>query len=111
MSSAVDLETPPGETPAATPRRKGDVGRALIRGVGQTLITVGLVALLFVVYELWVTDLFAAKEQSHLSQEIHQQWADAPTVEPAPAEVRQQTVVGVALRRGGLALRTHSVCR
>jgi len=84
VSSAVDLERPSGDTPAATPPRR-DVGRALIRGVGQTLITFGLVALLFVVYELWVTDLFAAREQSHLSQEIHQQWADAPTVEPAPA--------------------------
>src|SRR5690348_14798531 len=89
VSSAVDLEKPPGETPASAPRRKGDVGRALIRGVGQTLITIGLVALLFVVYELWVTDLFAAREQNHLSQEIHQQWADAPTVQPAPAQPAQ----------------------
>jgi sortase A len=56
----------------------------VIRGVGQTLITFGLVCLLFVVYELWVTDLFAAREQSHLSQEIHQQWSDAPTVQAAP---------------------------
>jgi sortase A len=59
------------------------VGRALIRGTGQTLITAGLVCLLFVVYELWVTDLVAAREQSHLSQEIHQQWAESPTVQPA----------------------------
>jgi sortase A len=56
----------------------------VIRGIGQTLITFGLVSLLFVVYELWVTDIFAAQEQSHLSQQIHQEWADAPTVEPAP---------------------------
>jgi sortase A len=61
----------------------------LIRGVGQALITCGLVCLLFVVYELWVTDLFAAREQSHLSQEIHQHWADAPTVEPSPADPAQ----------------------
>lgn len=83
MSSAVDLEKPADDAPGATPRR--DVGRAVVRGVGQTLITLGLVTLLFVVYELWVTDLFAAREQTHLSHEIHQQWADAPTVEPAPA--------------------------
>jgi sortase (surface protein transpeptidase) len=89
VSSAVDLEKPPGETPAVAPRRKGDVGRALIRGVGQTLITLGLVALLFVVYELWVTDLIAARDQDHLSQEIHQQWADAPTVDTAPAAPAQ----------------------
>ena len=86
--SALDLEKPPGDTPAVTPPRR-DVVRTLIRGVGQALITFGLVCLLFVVYELWVTDLFAAREQNHLSQEIHQQWADAPTVEPAPADPAQ----------------------
>src|SRR3954451_12475930 len=82
---------PPGESPATGTPRRGDAVRTLIRGVGQTLITLGLVALLFVVYELWVTDLFAAREQNHLSQEIHQQWSDAPTVEPAPATPAQQT--------------------
>jgi sortase A len=59
------------------------------RGVGQTLITFGLVALLFVVYELWVTDVLSAREQDQLTGEIQQQWADAPTVTPpesAPSE-------------------------
>jgi sortase A len=89
VSSAVDLDDPPGEAPAAGAPRRRDVGRTLVRGVGQTLITVGLVALLFVVYELWVTDLFAAREQTQLTEQIHQQWADAPTVEPAPADPAQ----------------------
>jgi sortase A len=65
------------------------VVRTVIRGIGQTLITFGLVALLFVVYELYVTDLLAAREQDQLSQEIQEQWADAPTVQaptPAPSE-------------------------
>jgi sortase A len=57
----------------------------VIRGIGQTLITFGLVSLLFVVYELWVTDIFAAQEQNQLSEQIHEQWADAPTVVPDPA--------------------------
>ena len=88
MSSTVDLDHPPGETRPASgqPRRRGDTVRTMIRGLGQTLITIGLISLLFVVYVLWVTDLFAAQEQHHLSQQIHQQWADAPTVEPAPAD-------------------------
>jgi sortase A len=60
--------------------------RTLVRGLGQTLITVGLIALLFVVYEVWVTDLLAARQQNHLSQQIHDQWADAPTVAPAPTD-------------------------
>jgi sortase (surface protein transpeptidase) len=84
VSSAVDLDNPPGDTRAATgtPRRRGDALRTLIRGVGQTLITFGLISLLFVVYELYMTDLLAAREQDQLSQEIQEQWADAPTVTP-----------------------------
>lgn len=89
MSSAVDVEKPTSEDPRPAPRRTGDVVRTVIRGVGQTLITFGLVALLFVVYELYVTDLLAAREQDQLSEQIQEQWADAPTVEaptPAPSE-------------------------
>jgi sortase (surface protein transpeptidase) len=91
VSSSVDLDVAPQESGPAmsAPPRRRDTGRMVIRGIGQTLITAGLVCLLFVVYELWVTDLFAAREQSHLSQEIHQQWADAPTVAPAPADPAQ----------------------
>jgi sortase (surface protein transpeptidase) len=85
VSSAVDLETPPRRTDdAARPgRRGGGALRTLSRGIGQTLITLGLIALLFVGYELWVTDLLADREQAALSEELDEQWADAPTVEPA----------------------------
>ena len=87
MSSTVDLDHPSTETrpTSGEPRRRGDGIRTVIRGLGQTLITIGLISLLFVVYELWVTDIFAAQEQHHLSQQIHERWADAPTVEPAPS--------------------------
>jgi len=82
VSSAVDVDDPPGATrPDAGPgRRAGDLVRALARGIGQTLITVGLLALLFVVYELWVTDILAGRQQQQLSEEIQEQWADDPTV-------------------------------
>lgn len=90
MSSAVDLETPPSDTSrAAEPRRRGDAVRALIRGAGQTLITVGLVALLFVVYQLYVTDLLNAREQDQLSEQIEEEWLDtrpATPPETAPSE-------------------------
>jgi len=33
--------------------------RFVLRGVGQTLVTLGLVVLLFVVYEVWITNLWA----------------------------------------------------
>jgi sortase (surface protein transpeptidase) len=92
VSSATDLEDPAAVTGDATgqpPRGRRDWVRTLSRGVGQTLITIGLVALLFVAYELWVTDLFASRSQQQLSDQIQEQWQDTPTVapaEPAPAE-------------------------
>jgi sortase A len=89
VSSTVDLDTPPHRTEdtVRSGPRGGGALRTLSRGIGQTLITLGLVALLFVGYELWVTDLLAGREQAALSEELDQQWADAPTVEPAdPAD-------------------------
>ena len=41
---------------------------------GELLVTAGLVVLLFVVYELLVTDLINKGKQSDLSQSLHQQW-------------------------------------
>jgi sortase A len=90
VSSAVDVDPPVtrGGDPADAPRRRRrDPVRALTRGIGQTLITFGLVALLFVVYELWVTDVLASRQQDALAEELQDQWADppadAPTDEPA----------------------------
>jgi sortase (surface protein transpeptidase) len=95
VSSALDLDEPLAHTQGAPDRPRGDRVRTLIRGIGQTLITLGLVALLFVAYELWVTDIIASQQQDQLSEEIQDQWADTPTVEapttapsapvPAPA--------------------------
>ena len=77
MSSAVDLGDPPGATRGNVghPRSRREGMRTLLRGAGQTLITVGLIALLFVVYELWVTDVLSARQQGRLDQQIHEQWA------------------------------------
>lgn len=91
MSSAVDVDDQQSRTddPLGRVRRRRDPIRTVARGIGQTLITFGLVALLFVVYELWVTDVLAARDQASLSQELQQEWADSPTVtpvEPAPTE-------------------------
>jgi sortase A len=45
-----------------------------LRGLGQTLITAGLVILLFVVYELWFTGFETAREQRHLADAIEDTW-------------------------------------
>ena len=86
MSSKAELDAPPRTTRVRAPRRRGDVVRTVSRGIGQTLITFGLVALLFVVYELWATDLLAARAQDQLTQQIEEQWADVPPATAPPAD-------------------------
>ncbi len=69
-------------------RSAGGVGRAFLRGVGQTLITVGVVVLLFCVYELKVTNLYTAQEQERLDEGLTRAWAEAPpAVTPVAVEV------------------------
>jgi sortase A len=46
----------------------------VLRGVGQTLITGGLVILLFVGYELWFTNIETARSQRALTRDIEQLW-------------------------------------
>lgn len=63
--------------------------RAALRGIGQTLITGGVVILLFCVYELWVTNLYTEREQRALGEVLQQQWsrgADplAPSLKKVP---------------------------
>jgi sortase A len=54
----------------------GDYVRAFIRGVGQTMVTLGLVVLLFVVYELWVTNIYAHAKQVKAKDTLVQAWHD-----------------------------------
>jgi sortase A len=61
-----------------------------VRGVGQLLLTVGFVLLLFVVYELYVTDILAGQAQDELTDQLHDEWDDAaagPTPAPITPEV------------------------
>lgn len=48
--------------------------RALIRGVGELLITAGLVVLLFAAYELWGTGRFTEQQQDALADELRHSW-------------------------------------
>jgi sortase A len=52
--------------------------RALARGVGELLVTLGLVLLLFLVWQLWWTDLAAGRTQTQLTQQLEQSWAPPP---------------------------------
>jgi len=46
----------------------------VLRGFGQLLITAGMVLLLFVVYELWVSNLFADRKQHQVRQQLATAW-------------------------------------
>jgi sortase A len=57
----------------------------VVRGLGQTLITAGLVILLFVAYELWWTGLTTRHDQHVLLKTLHQQWSQRQAIHhPTP---------------------------
>ena len=72
--------------------RTGDAVRTVLRGTGQLLITLGVVVLLFCVYELKVTNLVTARAQEQLSDDLRRSWTapaprsavTSPTPSPGP---------------------------
>ena len=56
------------------PQITGERWRMAVRGLGQLLITAGLVILLFVVYELYGTGFYTRAQQNKLQQDLIQQW-------------------------------------
>ena len=56
--------------------------RRVVRGTGKTLISVGVLILLFVVYQLWGTGLTHDREQRELRSQFAQQLATPPPTEP-----------------------------
>ncbi|WP_319975472.1 class E sortase [Lentzea sokolovensis] len=84
---------------SASPR--DGIGRRSVRGLGEVLITVGLVILLFVVYEVYVTDLISMRKQANADAQLDARWdADANTVTPDPQRpVRTNLVPGEAFAK------------
>jgi sortase A len=69
-----------GAYPAQVPSK---VVRRAVAAFGRILVTLGLLVLLFVAYELWGTGLITARAQSHLKHQFQQelqQVQDAPTI-------------------------------
>jgi sortase A len=67
--------------------------RAFVRGIGQVLITAGLVILLFVGYELWWTGITTRHDQHRLLSTLQHQWAQAQKQTQTPkgrAELKAQ---------------------
>lgn len=66
------------------------LARKAVRGVGEALITMGLVVLLFVVYEVYVTDLLSAEKQEDATAALDSEWS-SNVVTPPPADPNRQS--------------------
>lgn len=75
MSAAVESVT--------TRASPGDVVRTGVRGVGEVMITAGLVLLLFVAWQLWWTDVEANRAQAAITDGLHERWGDVDEVPPS----------------------------
>jgi sortase A len=49
--------------------------RALLHGLGELLITLGVVVLLFVAWQLWWTDVAAGRTQTETVHQVERRWA------------------------------------
>ena len=68
------------------PRRKSSPGLIAVRSVGELLITAGLVVLLFVVYEVWITDIISAEKQAEVTTALEDEWKDPAAPDPERTE-------------------------
>jgi sortase A len=55
--------------------------RTTALGLGELLVTAGMVLLLFVVYEVYVTDFLTAQRQDELSSDLRERWESEPAPE------------------------------
>ncbi|HEX8001495.1 MAG TPA: class E sortase [Mycobacteriales bacterium] len=65
-----------------------------LRGLGQTLITAGLVILLFVAYELWFTGIETAREQERLTNAIEEEWRHGAGAYSTPEDLLRPIPLG-----------------
>jgi sortase A len=61
------------------------VARAGVRGVGELMITFGLVVLLFAAYEVWGKSAIVDAHQDDLDQQLAQEWAPPVAGGPSPS--------------------------
>lgn len=73
--------------------------RWVLRGIGQTLITMGLVVLLFCGYELWFTGIYTKQQQHDLGNSLDHTWAQAPAPRPGKPPALLPYVVGDGIAR------------
>ena len=61
--------------------------RTIVRGLSELAVTAGAVLLLFVVHEVWVTDLFSDRAQDRAAEELREEWTSGtPDAAPDPGQ-------------------------
>lgn len=81
--------------------------RTGLRGLGQTLMTFGVVVLLFCVYELYITGWSTGRDQTRLGDDLRSTWAE-PAPRPQPG--RPKTIpVSLDLGQGFAVLHIPSL--
>lgn len=73
---------PPPPPPVPVTERAPARWPGVVGTLGEILVTGALIVLLFVVYELFVTDVIADRRQGELAQQLHEDWDRGPTVVP-----------------------------
>jgi sortase A len=79
----VDTEVAPIEPRGANSARRS-TSHLILSGAGQTLITLGVVILLFIGYELWWTGVTTRRDQTQLLHALRQQWSRGQPVTAPP---------------------------
>lgn len=77
MTTTAPTRPPTGTVPLER-RSGGDVARTATRVTGELLITVGVIVLLFLAWQLWGTGLVTSRAQDGLRGQLDQQFAATP---------------------------------
>lgn len=72
------IEADTGEIRDRPPVAQKETGRTVMRTLGEVLITLGMVVLLFVVYELYITNIFSAQKQASATTVLDHEWDTVP---------------------------------
>ncbi|WP_375490661.1 class E sortase [uncultured Jatrophihabitans sp.] len=91
-------DAPPAAQPPRQPMSTGDKVRFALRGIGQTLITLGLIVLLFVVYEVWITNIFSDHDNKRIASKLRTEWKQGENpLLPLPGSARSAIKVGTGI--------------
>lgn len=88
----------PTKTTAPPPDSGSGRGRLVARTIGEILVTLGVLVLLFVGYELYVTNWMSARLQNEANADLEERWSQSQS-EPPDRQLHAAPVEGEAFAR------------